>query len=236
MTALAVQSPALVAPAADAVTPLGRAMAPLTATSHLRPAIARLGRGRGWPLGDVRDVMEAETRLHALPNADALDSAETALREVVQAPTEPRTLVPIIALLVDAFPHARPGNPVQLAALYADILADDEMEHPFAGFAPAVVAAAVRDLLKTSKFLPVPAEVHAACVRQRWAVYERWREARHLQALRADAERVLRLARDAAASDDWDDTPAPHPPIEGAAPRPPAGAGGAVTSAERGAR
>lgn len=197
MSALATQNNMpLVAASAGTLTPIAQAMAPLSATSHLRPVIARFGRGRAWPLEDQRDALAASARLESLPAADELEAHETALQEAAEGPTEPRATMAIIALMIDAYPAARPANPAQLAALYADVLSDDEVEHPdlFSGFQPAVVAAGVRELLRTSKFLPAPAEVHAACTRQRWSAYERWQEVSHLKAIRVDAERVLALA------------------------------------------
>ena len=138
---------------------------------------ARLQPGRHLHAEDAQDMLaQVPAEVDLAGWAEELQPANGAFSEA-----QTRLLV---ALLVDSYPAGRPASPdTYVETLIA--MAEEE------GLSPAMVAETYRTLVRTARFLPVPAEFIAAAQEVAWPLRAALRSVDQAQVLRAWLEHVL---------------------------------------------
>jgi hypothetical protein len=171
---------------------LDKLLAPVRTFRDLEQWLDRAAGDRWLVQLDRRRAREnaavARQWLAEMPSEAAIKAAIESFEDATTVQASRQHIRLVLSFLVDAFPNAR----LNCADAYLDglaiVLTDDE--HGDAFSAP-VLAAAVKRLLVTSKFVPVPAEVVAEARSVRAKFHAGAVRGRHLLELRWSAEDVL---------------------------------------------
>jgi hypothetical protein len=153
----------------------------------------------------------ALARYRYLPPGEDLDRWHIAFQEAAYGESREPEARLLVGLMLDANPTARSFSSETYTDAIAEFVTADDARDPgmgFIGFTPAVVAAAVREILRTQKFVPTIAEFLEVTKRKRMEFWQAMARTQTAIVMRENAERILIETGDltvAAADDGMDD-------------------------------